>query len=612
MEPILYTVIFLALSAVVFYFLLPYMLTSGMEKDLNIDSRFWQYMSSRRYGYLGYSSIIYINSYLIKSSLIYYKARPGKKPLPFVVYKSDEAVKLGLGDDEKVEIGTGYHGLSPTMRGHYLNWLQGGRRDKDVNIALLFIYLYGLEYRASEKSKEQGVIFTELERLYLNYRGDKKFAPFIDRVEKFMTYLLLKIDDFSPEIGEFIKEELEPILPDESPIYTSGAYLRLELLPLAETVIAGWISRLSADRERSIPAHFRYILDEYLMLKGQSELKRLTTDTQLAKDDELFHYSPALDESYFKEDFSTAKLKLNIEQYEIDKLSRLREQCLSELNHIFNKHRKSSLYSVIPLLPEELQLRAAPWAVKKMLELDTKFHPTSVTFFAKKTGMELDVKGEYYSYTDSAALSTYFENLGYSVEPDARIIERGYRRDEIFVCYKSSRWNSELNREYKEAALLHDLAKFILFENDDNGAGSFGDAINLIEESFCPNSELKERLFYRNFAMESVSQEKNDSAAELTVEDKKRVATLFFRTALLDGSFTEDKVELLKELFADFALDSGELERLKDEYMATAEAERGPHNLERLKNFFAENPDTERLVRGVLKTSSRRTGEIVE
>jgi uncharacterized tellurite resistance protein B-like protein len=76
-----------------------------------------------------------------------------------------------------------YSDLSPQARGLYIQWLATGRRDSNVAIGIVFLYLYGLERRVlvdrrELTSGELGLIRSEVERLISTYGENSSFRRY--------------------------------------------------------------------------------------------------------------------------------------------------------------------------------------------------------------------------------------------------------------------------------------------------------------------------------------------------------------------------------------------------------------------------------------------------
>lgn len=607
----------LILSPLLVVFVLPYFLLRYIfiQENAVIDSnnRFLvHYFRSHNWGFVKLKEAIDVNYYTISSPLVYYYNRPGTIPLPFAIYRKCAISEEFEGEKEHVEIGTGYFELSPQMRSNYLSWLMCGRTDQDINQALLFIYLYGLEYRVFKDKKNEQEILFELARLYQHYSSPKPFAEYL---EKFITYLLLTVKDLSPQLGTTIREMLEPIVPPSSPIYTSGAYLKLESSPLSELTIARWIGISNNHQNRDIPEKYRYIIDQYIILKGQDVLDELKNKVQVVTLEENYYYTPALQDSYFDKEYLVKSLAPNIPQSKLDSLHRIREQCVKELIPTFRKYGKASSYELLLQLPEELIKWTTPQAVRTIKELDASFNITSISFFTVNNELPLDIESGSHSYEGSQAFCAYFEKLGLAFEPDARIVKRGFLSGEYLAYYKTKGWNSALNKEYMGAAKLHDLAHFIIREREIGDESNFFEVAEMIQSNFCHSNETKERFHCKDFLYSDfVRIEKNKEAANLGSEERQIAGKLFFMVALLEDSHIEDKVEPLKELFNEFAIEENLLNNLIEDYKAAPAEERDALNLKKLKTFTREDPRFIVILKKTLLVlpRPRQTGEIVE
>ena len=64
------------------------------------------------------------------------------------------------GTDEELEYSPNYSTISPYSRGKFISWLERRQSDTDIDIGFLFIYFYGLEFRAIyEKSYQKNILW---------------------------------------------------------------------------------------------------------------------------------------------------------------------------------------------------------------------------------------------------------------------------------------------------------------------------------------------------------------------------------------------------------------------------------------------------------------------
>jgi tellurite resistance protein len=71
-----------------------------------------------------------------------------------------------------------YYRLSPDQRAGYLDWLAGGRINPQVPMGYVFIYFYGLEWRALIEQKDHQPICREIMRLHRVYGANNSFHSY--------------------------------------------------------------------------------------------------------------------------------------------------------------------------------------------------------------------------------------------------------------------------------------------------------------------------------------------------------------------------------------------------------------------------------------------------
>jgi len=76
-----------------------------------------------------------------------------------------------------------YSGISPAQRRGFLEWMAGGRNDPAENLSLVFLFVYGLEYRllGEGSTADAPQIIAETERLLAIYRKHQSFASYVGR-----------------------------------------------------------------------------------------------------------------------------------------------------------------------------------------------------------------------------------------------------------------------------------------------------------------------------------------------------------------------------------------------------------------------------------------------
>lgn len=86
-----------------------------------------------------------------------------------------------------------YEGLTPPARRAYLQWLAGGRHDPTADIAYIFLFFYGLEYRClrdKPTAADLNAIIAEVRRLMYTYGHNASFQRY---ALKFVAVLTAKV-----------------------------------------------------------------------------------------------------------------------------------------------------------------------------------------------------------------------------------------------------------------------------------------------------------------------------------------------------------------------------------------------------------------------------------
>ena len=80
-----------------------------------------------------------------------------------------------------------YATITPTQRRGFLEWMAGGRSDPDENLSLVFLFVYGLEYRLLGEgvAADAAEIIAEAERLLKIYGRHGSFKGYVERMLEF-------------------------------------------------------------------------------------------------------------------------------------------------------------------------------------------------------------------------------------------------------------------------------------------------------------------------------------------------------------------------------------------------------------------------------------------
>lgn len=175
--------------------------------------------------FLSNSTVLKVAGFCIDDPMVYVseKIDPNKRLLPHIVYTSLPVDNNSA--DGAVTYLPSYLQITARDRYTFLQWLAAGKNTPDINIGFVFIYLYGLEFRAICEGKDKRMILQEVLRLQEIYGDDNSFKK---HTENFLTWMLLSIDDWSDEERDFLLQFTQS-LDSFSPLNIHG--VKFHLLP---------------------------------------------------------------------------------------------------------------------------------------------------------------------------------------------------------------------------------------------------------------------------------------------------------------------------------------------------------------------------------------------
>lgn len=190
----------------------------------------------------------------ISSGLLYVGAPPRNASNPAWIDLTKKVAAAGDYHERQLDYWPSYSEATPTARRAYLNWLASGRSDPDTDIGFVFLYFYGLEYRALVDAQESAAakaeipqIASELKRLlsiYGNVSGS--FRSYVGGLHE-----LLSLSDLPSPLY------LAPV-PDLPQSYEVPLYIRLALgsaavdgAPVPVSLARAWVEYSPAIRLRT-------------------------------------------------------------------------------------------------------------------------------------------------------------------------------------------------------------------------------------------------------------------------------------------------------------------------------------------------------------------------
>lgn len=460
-----------------------------------------------------------------------------------------------------------YSSIDSGCRATYLQWLENGRRDPDIDIGYVFLFFYGLERRvlfdaqhSSQARSEIPRILAEVEELLEVYAEESSFSGYATR---FLNAVHAKYD---PESLRAIR-------------YTS----RRREIPLGVRVKIGHqiVEEGSLDPEVAFE-WFEQSPDTYLRTPGQ-RCEEMFKSLFFAKCEKRFKQGliedsdkPPLTVSYQ----SASRSLPDLEEIEIDGLpdisalsepleamQELANECCDELDsysrHVGKNDDRDSLEAV-SFLPESLldghQSEALTDCIRTVEnELGrSEMVETDLDLLLKYWPVE---SGEDVRKRDLRRLANLLEKLGFGVEPDLRISgpSRGWG-DPAVIYRLPLEASAEASAVSEGVRLIQKLAVKVVLANDEVApeqteylAENLGSFLELSESDRLRLEAHRRWLVLDSPTLHGVRQRADD----LLDEQKPRIAKFLTALACSDGNIDSDEVQELYKIYPMLGLDEG-------------------------------------------------------
>ena len=167
-----------------------------------------------------------------------------------------------------------YEGLTPPARRAYLQWLAGGRHDPTADIAYIFLFFYGLEYRClrdKPTAADLNAIIAEVRRLMYTYGHNASFQRYALKFVAVLTAKVVSVPNPKPPSLRDILMTWPRLLPRD--IKEKLAAHALAATPVSGELAFSW---LWSDRDAPALPKFagtalfkRVFLDQYKTAFGE-------------------------------------------------------------------------------------------------------------------------------------------------------------------------------------------------------------------------------------------------------------------------------------------------------------------------------------------------------
>lgn len=499
------------------------------------------------YGYKITNPMIYISNYT-------------DYQIPFMVSNNAKVEFDGI-NNERLNYWPSFTGLTPLQKGLFVKWLATGKKDSGIDIGYVFIYYYGLEYRALKEQQNLEEILFELIRLAKIYDNHS----FQNYSLSLISYLIYKIKYFSEEKKSAIINFIKNI--------PYGYYIDKESLILNLT------GNVSFDYDSAVKK-LTYN-DNRFNIQGRKKeifVYYVSKIINSFKDSTNLFYKKSVQFNYYQ----ASSMRFNfqpVEYYEIvpsDTFISIYRSCKKKWNscRFPNSIRKfdgtsEKLCEIekYVLLPEKLKKEID----NPMQKLFDTYMENQSTFTIKKlielTGIKFPEK---HTLSHSKFLVECYESAGYAIEPDARVLNKSYNLEQKVKVFKPEKIESQDSINYLIPAIYLDSGFQIALEDTKLLDIEKNYIIQYVLNNFALTPSARERLKYK---AELIEESHDIATSDITKKLVSRINDInlekfckyLISVAASDNMVQPEEYKLLKKYFKKLGLADDYLDRLLNE-----------------------------------------------
>jgi tellurite resistance protein len=459
-----------------------------------------------------------------------------------------------------------YSECNPHQRARYLNWMAGGRTDPDIDIGYVFIFFYGLEWRALRDGLDVEVAREEVLRLVALY--GPRSSSFRSYAADLLVFTVLMHPNATGE------QELERVL---GPLLEGSAN--------AAAVLTAWYFR------HNLPLPGRYALMLAPTIEGakrsvvakraEHELNHLFATRYreafcnglvltAAKRELSLEYRPA-SSSWHR---IGSRLAISIPDVlrkwsQFKPLVSIWNQCIEDLRRAARLKEKSDgelTAEAWAALPPELRAQYDHPDRDRWDDLVSAaprlgaFHLVKCGELVRLVGTDPAEKAtaaQLRRVTDAAA------ELGYAVEPDARAQRKGLRSGDEMLIWRSDDTSCPDSKLYGAAHTLLSLAMQVAMADGVLAEEEAYVVLSMLTNTFTLDETLRKRFV----ALQHLLARQPVRAASLakklqstrTPAELAKIGRVLVSVATTDGVVTEQEHAALRSLYKALGLSAAEL-----------------------------------------------------
>ncbi len=475
--------------------------------------------------------------------------------LPFLISTKDIPNFVGT-DTQELGYWPNYSQLNSIQKGIYIKWLASGKNDPNIDLGYVYIYYYGLEYRALVEKQDIKIILFEVINLVSKYNRLRYGFDFI-------AYLILK-NDFNDEekakLLQFIENNSQHYLYNEC---TNAIIKKLSPNNFEEKLKFSPYQFMIGNESYGLSDRKTELLDFYF----KELLKNIPIAQQYTVRQQKYSYYIAMGYGYHND--NQVSYECLVPSQQIKQIWNKGRKALKNLKFTIKKFDNSGneLTDIekYVYLPEILRKDFTSLNETVQLENDSV---KTISELIKSLNLSIP---ENITQRQSEFIAETCEAFGYCIEPDARHIQKAYKKDSKVIIFEKKFKTIDVNLQtYIVPSVLLDLGFRIALEDEELLDVETKYILDFIFGKFPLNQLERQRLQYRAKLIKETSDAgTTDLIKKLleksTSDNLDMICKFLVSVAAADGIIKSKEFSLLKKCFSQLGLAEEYLNNLLSE-----------------------------------------------
>lgn len=486
--------------------------------------------------WVGKGESVVLSGYKITDPMMYFENSAKKSNFPHVVQQKLKVSKET--DDSRLSYWPSYSDITHSQRGVFLKWLENGKCDPSIDIGYVFIYFYGLEYRALKHGKDHDLIAWELVRLYGIYEGNNSFRSYC---EGLLAYTLSKIENKS--ISQEIFSQIKLKIKKYSIIYRAGVNLLIkDSNVITSDEVISLIPGFEDIGSSIIPSKVGTFFEQYFYILAKEDIdEAILTITPKEIKERYYAASNCLGQN---NSFRGQRvvIKKDLQKRLVKKWHQAIED-FKPYSRKLSKNEPKEIFSLLPLALRSNMNHPSKELIEKNSH-DLLDRPLSLSQIASKIGVEISEK---INLKECRKIVEVLHANNIIIEPDIIYFKKSYKGDDKFIVSKVSHIKVLEKDDYKLAALLADLGVDLAYSGGNFNDSEASKIYTILCDNFLTKDIEKEHLklrlrLYKDFKPK-ITNTSSKLFETLNLNELKTLCDFLINVALVDGVFnkTEDK-----------------------------------------------------------------------